>query len=96
MKKKMSINVIGTSISRNDMKKIMAGSGPGDPGGGGSGGSCEETNAVFCRCTWDGQVLSACASFDGSSPYNKCAQLVCGGMVYSASWGIDWFCSNCP
>lgn len=38
-RKKLIFDAIKTSLSRSELRKIMAGSGPGNPGGGSGGGS---------------------------------------------------------
>ena len=66
MKKKMSLGAISTSLSRNDMRKIMVGSGPGGPGGGGSGG---------CECgTAPGCIYSGCRT---ASYFYNCLNSAC-------------------
>jgi hypothetical protein len=86
----MNIGVIGTSLSRSEMRKIMAGSGPGALGGGGSGGSCSTTNTAFCFCG-NGSIEEHCALPTGAPNYHcNCY----GSYIVGANWGITQWCCD--
>jgi hypothetical protein len=46
--KKLNFKIIKNALSRIEMKKIMAGSDSGNPGGGGSGGSGGCSVLIYC------------------------------------------------
>jgi len=77
MKKKMNIGVMGTSLSRGEMKKIMAGSG--------GNASC---NCVMCELNNGGfeTYPANCWFFDPSTVCNYWS----GDIWATGTYGICW------
>ena len=75
---------VSTRLTREEMRQIMAGSGPGDDGG----GNCSTCNCVVCYGGVD--TTSICVSSCTGYPSNVCNK-------YPGDWGaMTWgICSQC-
>lgn len=85
MKRKINIGVIDTSLSLSEMRKIMAGSGPGAPGGGGSGGG-QECNCLYCELQNGGLEMFYSSGCD--DPPNWACRYYTGDWFATGSYGI--------
>lgn len=103
MKKKINIGAISKTLSRSEMKDIMAGSGC---------GNSAITDTVICQVQdydpYQGGfgycVYQACSCdyVNGATPMAVCQQTLAtagsncpGGVLVSASWGTSLSCSCC-
>lgn len=81
MKRKMNIGAIDTSLSRSEMREIMAGSGGGGvgPGDGCSSCSCnyQGCQVSFTQCSTGWYMVTCAGTSTGSGTYHG---TVCGGQ----------------